>query len=138
MPLFEGICHNPGCAASGFRQEHYYSNRELPMAPCDECGGPTVRVPSEFGIVWTGPITAKYLDKSKEGGNKKDGGHWAFENGAKHGVGAKPVWIDSFSAQKEHCRRNGLALPQEHGNHYEVCEDGKTVKNSVGLPGCEV
>ena len=139
MPIFEGSCQSESCRAAGRPQEHYYHNSEQPMAPCDVCGGPTERVMSRFGIVWTGVISARYLDRSKEGGHKVDGSHWAYENPTgKHGKGAKATRIETWDQQREYCKRNGLARPQEMSNSYEVGADGKTIQNSVGLPGCEV
>jgi len=138
MPIFEGSCRSSTCRSAGRPQEHYYHNSDQPMAPCDVCGGPTERVMSRFGIVWTGPISAKYLDRSKEGGQKMDGAHWAYENSGTPGKNATPVRIETWDDQRAFCKRNGLARPQEMSNHYEVAEDGKTVKNSVGLPGCEI
>ena len=138
MPIYESACTNTECALYGRLMESYYPRFESPMNPCAACGGENRRVQSTFAVVFTGPITAKYLDRSKEGGNNRDGGHWVFENGPRPGKGAKPVWIDNWADQKSYCRRNGLALPSEMSNNYEVAEDGRTVKNSVGMPGCEI
>jgi hypothetical protein len=133
MRVLEYVCKNEACP--GYQ--------DAPTMTADEklrceCGALLELAIYPLQVVWTGPITAKYLDRSKEGGNKADGGHWVWDKETKPGKGAQAHYIETWSQQKEHCRRNGLALPSEMPNNYEVAEDGRTVKNGIGLPGCEV
>jgi hypothetical protein len=78
------------------------------------------------------------LDRSKEGGNKRDGGHWVFENGPKHGKDAKATYIETWQDQRDYVKRNNLVMPSEMPNNYEVAPDGKTTLNTCGMPGTEV
>jgi hypothetical protein len=129
----EYVCKNPACTG--------YQN--VPTMTADEelhceCGAVLELAVYPIASVWVGEMSAKYLDRSKEGGDKQTAGHWAFEKGEQYGKGAKPVYLETWQQQKEFCKRNGLARPQDMPNNYEVADDGRTVKNSVGLPGCEV
>jgi len=137
MPLFESVCGNIDCPAVGYPQEHYYKNLSEPMNRCDCCGGPTEKIQSAFKVVFTGPITARYLDKSIEGGNAPDGGHWFFERDKVTGK-TKPTWVEDFQTQKELCKRNGVANPREMPRNWHVSEDGTTTVNSRGMPGTEL
>ena len=129
----EYVCKNAACPG-------YQS---VPTMTADEelhceCGGVLELAIYPLRTLWVGEISANYLDPSKEGGHKKTGAHWVWEKGDKPGKGAKPTLITTWQDQREYCKRNGLAVPSSVGNHYEVEEDGKTVKNSMGMPGCEV
>ena len=133
MPNRELVCKNEGCPA--YRPVASMTADEV--LHC-ECGRRLEIVIYGLTPVWVGPITAKYLDRSKEGGHKKDGAHWVWEKETKPGKGATPTLITTFSEQKEYCKRNGLALPSECGNSYAVAEDGKSLKNPYGEKGVEV
>jgi hypothetical protein len=90
---------------------------------------------SAFQVVFTGPITARYNDRTKE--NAHEEGHWAYRKNTLSGK-PEPCFIDTFEAQREFVKSEGLANPKEFGNNFEVGDDGKTVKNSCGMPGCEI
>jgi hypothetical protein len=87
--------------------------------------------------VWVGEITAKYLDKSKDGGNAKSGAHWAWEKDKVTGK-STPRLIETWQQQKEFCKSQGIARPSEMPNNWEVSADGTKTLNTVGMPGCEV
>lgn len=120
MPLFEFGC--PSCETV---EEHYLPLASSADPNCERCGAATKRMISRFGIVFTGPITSKYNDKTLDGGHLE--GHYAYTRDS------KPVWIDSFQAQKEFCKQNGFINPKDIGPA-EVSADGKSV-STRGLPG---
>ncbi len=104
------------------------------MQACHVCHGETQKLMSAFQIVFTGQITARYNDRGKEGAHLD--GHWAFEKDAAGKT--QSVFIESWDQQKSYCKRNGLANPREISRNFEVAQDGRTVKNSMGMPGSEV
>ncbi len=127
------ICKNSICPAF----------REVPSMTADEvlhcdCGGVLELAAYPIASVWVGEMTSKYLDKTKEGGHRKSAGHWGWENGSRPGIGAKPVWLSSWQDQKDFCKRNGLARPQDQPANFQVGPDGKTPLNTCGLPGTEI
>ncbi len=130
------ICKNSACPA----YEPVATMTADEQLHC-ECGAILELEIFPIQVVFTGPITARYLDKSAEGADKPDGSHWAWERPiGEDGRPGKPqaVRIESWQDQKEYCKRNHLATPSSLPNHLEMAEDGKTVKNTVGMPGCEV
>lgn len=139
MPIRESICLNPECELLNKPVEHYYHRQDSAPSDCAACGGKTELVFSRFGIVWTGDITARYLDrdKSREAAPRTgaEGGHYVYERVNGKSV---PRWISTWQEQREHCKRNGLAVPSEVGRNLNVGEDGKTVASPMGLPGVEV
>jgi hypothetical protein len=132
----EYVCRNAACphnqeVASGTIP------RDEPVQLCGECGQPLEVALFPVAPIWVGPISAKYLDRTKEGGNARDGSHWLWDKDPVTGK-KSPVLVETWSQQKELCKRNGLALPSEMPNNFEVAGDGRTVKNTMGLPGSEV
>lgn len=134
MPLLEAVCQNEQCRLHGLRVEHFYPHSDSPTAACESCGGPTQRVMSSFGIVFTGDITDRYLDRGLE---HKTGAHWAW---GRDPATKKPVprRIETFDDQRNFCREFHVQNPKDMPRNLEVSEDGKTVKSSMGMPGCEV
>lgn len=134
MPIFESQCEHEWCPLFGYPVEHYYPRSDSRMSICACCGFETVKLASAFNVVFTGPITARYNDRGKEGAHLD--GHWAWEKGADGK--SHPTFIDSWDAQKSYCKRNGLANPREMPANFDVAEDGRTVLNTRGLPGTEI
>lgn len=132
MPLYESACASNVCVEFARPVEWRASTWETPDPSCVECGGPTKRMISQFGIVFTGPLTAKYNDPKADNAHQE--GHYAWRT--KNTKDGKPemVWIDSFDAQREHCRSEGLVNPKDLGPG-EVGGDGKTL-STRGMPGC--
>ncbi len=95
-----------------------------------------IRLLSTFAVVFTGVISARYLDSSAEGAHKRDGGHWAYEKDAAGKT--KACYIETFDQQRDFCKRNKLANPKEMPHSYPVAEDGRTVLNTRGMPGSEI
>ncbi len=102
---------------------------------CRECGEPLESVLYAIATVFTGVISERYKDRSKEGGFGD--GHWSFPRDPETKK-VTPRFIETFDDQRRMCSEFGLANPKEFGNNYEVSEDGKSVKNSIGMPGCEI
>jgi predicted nucleic acid-binding Zn ribbon protein len=130
--LLEGKCKNPACAFHEVAVEHFYWHSDDPTAPCDICGGPTERCMSRFAVVFTGVISARYNDPKLEGAHKE--GHVVW---GKDPVTGKTVHrrVETFDDQKRVCREFGYINPREAPTHFEVAEDGRTTKNTRGLPG---
>lgn len=117
------------------RYEHHYVETD---PPCSSCQGPTERAFSSFGIVWTGEISSKYIDRSVKGSDKlKDGGHWVWERNTPDGK-PRPRRIETFQQQREFCKSEGLINPTEVSNNIEPKEGGKGLVNNRGLPGTEI
>lgn len=135
--IFDSYCVNQDCGASGIPVEHFYHNSAQPMNDCAVCHGPTEKITaSRFAVVFTGVISARYLDSAAEGAHQRDGSHWAYEKDAAGKTHA--VRIETFDQQRDFCKRNKLANPKDLGRHNLVAEDGKTTLSPMGLPGVEV
>ena len=136
MAIKEAVCRNPDCPTVGLRQEHFYHVSETNPKPCDSCGGPTEPVEfSRSNVIFSGAITARYNDRSAT--NPHQEGHWAWRKKTLNGK-PEPVFIDSWSAQKDFCKAEGLTNPKDMPRNYEVGEDGKTLLNTRGMPGTEI
>jgi predicted nucleic acid-binding Zn ribbon protein len=135
MPIREHVCGNDSCTEYGKVLEKYFSSSAIMDRDCGECSAPMQLVLSTFGIVFTGPITSKYLDHKAEV-NRGDGGHWVFETRGLDGQKIEPKarFISTFQEQRDFCKREGLVDPSSIGPA-EVGSDGKTL-SSRGLPGC--
>lgn len=129
------MCNSEGCALNNHVRERYEHHAVSTDPPCEQCGGPTVRIISQFKVVFTGPITRKYMDTKREISDKKgDGGHWVFNKNTPDG---KPVaeYIETFEQQRAFCKREGLALPSDMPTNAQMSEDGRKI-SSQGMPGC--
>lgn len=121
-----------GCLKCGATQERYVPRFTTPNPPCEDpaCGGETAKLVSGFAIIFTGPLTAKYNDRTLEGAHQE--GHWATALRTPDGK-PKAVWIDSFQAQREFCRAEGLVNPKDLPSHAEATSDKKL--SGRGMPG---
>ncbi len=130
MPIYESYC-----GPCGVRFEWFSKSFTEDNPPCGDCGNQTVRLISPFAIVFTGAITTRYNDKSKENGEIE--GHWAYR--VRSSISGQPeaVWIDSWQKQKDFCREEGLINPKELPTNAEVSTDGKKLQ-SAGMPGAWV
>jgi hypothetical protein len=132
MPLFESACPSRDCPDYAQPVEHYYPYSHSTTLPCEKCGGPTVKLVSQFHVVFTGPITAKYNDKHLDGAHRE--GHWGFNKDPVTGK-STPAFIETFQQQKDFCKRNKLVNPKDAPTNFEVSADGTTIQNTRGLPG---
>lgn len=134
MPVYEHSCTADGCELQGYVLERYEHHAVSTDPPCAACGGPTVRIVSSFGVVFTGPITRKYMDTKREIPDKKgDGAHWVWEKKTPDGK-PRPRLITTWSEQRDYCKQEGLALPSDMPTNATMSEDGKTLQ-SRGMPG---
>jgi len=136
MPLLEAICDCSSCSIRGKPVEHFYHHFDDTPLPCAECGSPTRRIASRFGVIWTGPISARYNDR--DSANAHQEGHWAWRRRSSKSGKPEPIFLNDWQQQKEFCKEEGLANPREMPRNFEIAADGKTVKSSVGMPGCEI
>lgn len=132
MPVYEHACSASTCVRYAMVTENYFSRSTAEMPQCAACGNREVKLISNFGVVFTGPLTAKYNERGSE--NPHQEGHWAFKKNTKDGI-PKPVWISDFDAQRRFCKEEGLVNPKDIPTHAEVSDDGKKL-NSRGMPGC--
>ena len=133
LPSRELVCKNEVCPA--YRPVASMTADEV--LHC-ECGGRLEIVIYALKTSWVGPISAKYLDRSKEGGNKADGGHWVWDKETKPGKGAQSHYITTWQEQRDYVKRNNLVMPSDMPSNFEVGQDGKTILNTCGMPGTEV
>lgn len=136
MPIREHVCANDTCAEFGKVVEHYFPTSDIPDQPCGSCEIPMRLALSTFGIVFTGPITKRYLSKGAEGSEADDGSHYQWATKDRDGQPCAPrlVKIETFQQQRDFCREQRLINPSDIGP-CEVHQDGKGV-STRGLPGC--
>lgn len=127
MPVFEFGCYECMQVTEEFRHPRQV---EDPPPDCKICEEPTVRLISSFAMPFCGNITARYNDKDKEGAHQE--GHWAYALRTPDGK-PKPVFLDTFQAQAEFCKQEGLVNPRELPSHAEAVSDRRL--SSVGMPG---
>lgn len=131
MPIFESFCPNPDCPKCGVVSERYESRYTDADPLCPECSGQQCRKVSQSHVVFTGPITSRYKDKSLEGAGRD--GHWAWRRKSSKSGNPEPVFIDSFETQRQYCKDEGLINPKDVGPTM-MGSDGKLL-SSTGLPG---
>lgn len=112
------------CEKCGAEQERYVPRFASPNPPCEDaaCDGETVKLVSGFAIIFTGPLTARYNDRNLEGAHSE--GHWATRLRTVSGE-PEPVWIDSWQAQREFCKSEGLVNPKDLPSNAEASSDRK-------------
>lgn len=116
MPLFESIC-----GKCGEMREYYVPHWYSPDPEC--CGEQTKRLVSEFGVVFTGVLSAsKYNDPKLERAHQ--GPHWGWRRRSSKSGKPEPVYIETFEDQKKFCKEEGLVNPKDIGN-IEATSDGK-------------
>lgn len=134
MPIRESECRDEKCRRFGLRTEWFAKTQQSEDPGCPSCGGPRTPLMSTFAVVFTGPITVRYNDKSKEGAHKE--GHWAFPRRREDGTVPPAEFISTFEEQRAFCKRNGFARPDEMPTNAEISDDGKRLVR--GMPGQEV
>jgi hypothetical protein len=131
--ILEHVCGNEQCPEYGVVVEHYYGHDpgELQCEQCREVAG---RVVSNFGVVFTGPISRKYQDPKREGYGEESWYEWRVKS-SKSGK-PEPVLIDSWAALKQFRADEKLVGRDEMGP-VEGTSDGKYHQSAGrGLPGC--
>lgn len=135
MPLYESCCRSEDCPSQGIPVEWYTGDRSKPDPNCPSCGQGMRRMISAFGVVFTGPLSSKYLDHKSEV-KSEDASHWVWETRNEDGqkITPRPRFLTTFQEQREYCKREGVVDPSSIGPA-EVGSDGKTL-SSRGMPGC--
>jgi hypothetical protein len=136
MPLREEVCTTDACPNCGVVEERLYHSAALGPRPCECCGGPTHRLESTFGVVWTGPVGQRYRDKTAEGFHEPDG-QYAYERKTPDGH-PKLVRLETWQDIKSYAKREGLVDPRELGKNISVNAGGKSLNANMGMPGTEL
>jgi putative FmdB family regulatory protein len=126
MPVFEYFCHKCGST-----EEIYVRHWDDP-APCPACGMEREKMMSRFGIVFTGPITRKYMDTKRDGYHME--GFWAYRKRSSISGQPEPVFISTFDELKAFNKAEGLAAPGEVPTNATISADGRKLTSS-GMPG---
>ncbi len=127
MPIFELACH--ACRTT---RDVFLSKWDDADPVCERCGGQQERLMSNFSVVFSGPITARYCDKNKEGAHAD--GFWAYRKLSSVSGQPEPVYINDWQQLRDFNRAEGLAAPGEAPTHATISADGKRLV-SDGLPG---
>lgn len=133
MPIYETACSNKTCDKHGVPVEHYYRTSGEPLYPCENCGGETRLLISQFAVVFTGPITARYNDKKKERPDLES--HWVWEKKTPDGK-PRQRYIETWQQRKEYMKQEGL---RDDIGVIDAPSDGKgSGNNGCGMPGAWV
>jgi hypothetical protein len=123
VPIREHCCTAESCDQYGVISEHFYHVSD--PDPVCECGKPMTLMISQFQVVFTGPLTARYNDKKLDGAHQE--GYFMTEKHTPDGK-EKITWVDSWSERKRILKQEGLV---EAPGSAEVGSDGK----SIGMRG---
>ncbi len=128
MPLYESRCE-----VCGTVREWYAPTSQSPDPEC--CGRGMSRLISDFRIVFTGPISARYKDRSKEG-HERDGFLAWRRHSAKDPRYPEPVRIETWEDRKRFMAEEGLEeVPSDATVSYNG-PGGKDVKiSTTGVRG---
>ena len=134
MPIYEFACAHERCPRHLEVHEEFFHSRDNVVPPvCMACANPMRRLASQFAVVFSGTITAKYNDRKKD--NSHQEGHIAWRRkSAKDFDKPEPVRITTWQEQKRFCKEEGLALPSDMPSNVEISSDGKKL-SSQGMPG---
>src|SRR5260370_8996200 len=120
MPVFE-----ERCAACERTTEVYLARWDDQDPACERWGGQQERLASNFAVTFTGPITARYNDKKREGAHAD--GFWAYRKRSSISGQPEPVFIDNWQQLKEFNKSEGLAAPGEAPTNATISKDGKSI-----------
>lgn len=119
-------CGDPRCCPWG--GTHY------PFCPA--CGRVMRENAQAPGVVWTGSIGQRYRSKAADGYHEPDGmTMWSRKTPDGKPV---PVRLESWADVRRFAKSEGLTDPRELPNNLEVKPDGKSLANTMGMPGSEV
>lgn len=124
MPLREYWCE--ACQAV---EERYVKLRDAPTPTCPVCLGPRTTLASRFGVVFTGPLAARYNDPKKENAHQE--GFWAYRKNTASGQ-PEPTFIETWAELRAYRKSEGL--DGDVPTHATISQDGRTI-NSSGMPG---
>jgi hypothetical protein len=128
VPLYENYCQN--CRTV---REWYAPTSESPDPEC--CGQPTQRLISMFRVVFTGPISARYNDRSKENAHLEGFDAWRVHS-AKDPRHPEKVRIETWEDRRKFMRDEHLEEVPSNATASYSGEGGRDVKiSTVGMPG---
>jgi putative FmdB family regulatory protein len=127
VPLYE-----LQCAACQAVEERYLRHWDDPTPDCPICLGPRVRLASNFGVVFSGPLTRKYMDPKKEGAYEE--GFWAYRKRSSISGELEPVFLDTWDKLREFNKAEGLSAPGDAPTNATISSDGKRILSN-GMPG---
>ena len=127
MPVYEFYCER--CQRI---EERFFHRWQEQAPPCPLCSNPRVLLASRFAVVFTGPITARYNLKDREGAEQE--GVWMYRKKTSLSGEPEPVYIETFSELKEFCRQEGIYGPGEVPINATISPDGRKI-SSAGMPG---
>lgn len=132
MPIYEYACLG-NCPSYGEVTEEYFHSRDHEAPICEQCGGRKEKLVSQFAVVFTGPLSAKYNDPKLEGAHKE--GHWGWRRkSARDFDKPEPVWLDSWEKRKRFMAEEHL-IGYEDVGPVEGTRDGKWSRTRTGMPG---
>lgn len=126
MPIREFLCATPTCPGSREVFERFFHPSEDPVNNgwqpiCWECAQPLICCASRFGVVFSGPLTAKYNDPKRAGAHRE--GHWVWERNGPDGqplAHPRPRFLSTFDEQRQYCKQEGLVNPKELPPHAQL------------------
>ena len=124
MPIFE--LHCPACHTI---REEYFRHWYDQDPACPACGGLRERMASRFGVVFTGPLTARYNNPRREGAHME--GYYAYRKRSSISGQPESVFIDSWDAHRAFQKAEGL---EDGPTNCTISRDGKKLE-SAGMPG---
>jgi hypothetical protein len=129
------FCEHKDCRAA-FRLTELPWRADGGYPLCPTCGKVMRERVSAPSVIWTGAIGKRYRTKGVDGYDAPDG----IRMYTRKTPDGKPkmVELSDWGQVKSFCRQEGLADPRQQGLNMEVGEDGKSVKNTCGMPGTEV
>jgi len=127
MPIIEYHC--AGCNEV---QEQFLHAVPDEAPACVACNGPRIRLASRFGIIFTGPLTARYNDPKRENAHQE--GFWAYRKRSSVSGQEERIRIETHQELRDFCDAEGLVHPSELPRNATISADGRTI-SSKGMPG---
>lgn len=128
MPIRDFKCR----ACGNFDEDRYLPKWNSPDPLCPVCGGEQEQLVGRFGVVFSGPLSAKYMDSKREYAHLE--GYWAYKRKSSISGHPEPVFIDSWQAARDFNKAEGLSAPGEVPKNSTISADGKRIL-SDGFPG---
>lgn len=118
------VCLNPACSVRSQDQEISIDDHsEWPR--CQGCGARLKgRAP---GVVFTGEISGRYLDRSCRPEAPGEGGHWVWRVKTSRSGRPERDWINSWSEHRRYVREEGFRDPYEMPTYATISEDGRRI-----------
>lgn len=124
MPIYDVECQ--GCRSV---EEIFLHHWNSPTPDCPLCRWPRTRLASRFGVVFSGPITARYNERDRENAHAE--GYWAYRKRSSISGQPEPVFIQTWDQRREFMKAEGL---EDAPTNCAISKDGKTLQSN-GMPG---